>query len=71
MTGRHAATGAATGGPTGGSTGAGLAVQEVAHGYGGGAGRVEVLHDVSLAVAPGERGMVALGMDAALAAWKI
>jgi ABC-type lipoprotein export system ATPase subunit len=29
-------------------------VVEVGHGYGAGAGRVEVLHDVSLAAAPGE-----------------
>jgi ABC-type lipoprotein export system ATPase subunit len=32
----------------------GLRVVEVGHGYGAGAGRVEVLHDVSLAAAPGE-----------------
>lgn len=31
-----------------------LAIEGVAHGYGAGTGRVEVLHDVSLAVAPGE-----------------
>ncbi|MGY2702193.1 ATP-binding cassette domain-containing protein [Nocardioides sp. HB32] len=35
-------------------TGTGLSIQQVAHGYGAGAGRVEVLHDVSLAAAPGE-----------------
>jgi ABC-type lipoprotein export system ATPase subunit len=33
---------------------AGLEVVRVGHGYGAGTGRVEVLHDVSLAVAPGE-----------------
>lgn len=32
----------------------GLEVTRVGHGYGAGAGRVEVLHDVSLTVAPGE-----------------
>lgn len=32
----------------------GLEVTEVSHGYGAGTGRVEVLHGVSLAVAPGE-----------------
>ncbi|HEU5036947.1 MAG TPA: ABC transporter ATP-binding protein [Nocardioides sp.] len=32
----------------------GLRVVDVGHGYGAGAGRVEVLHDVSLAAAPGE-----------------
>lgn len=32
----------------------GLLVREVSHGYGAGAGRVEVLHEVSLAVVPGE-----------------
>lgn len=31
-----------------------LAIERVAHGYGAGTGRVEVLHDVTLAVAPGE-----------------
>jgi ABC-type lipoprotein export system ATPase subunit len=35
-------------------TGTGLSIQQVAHGYGAGVGRVEVLHDVSLAAAPGE-----------------
>lgn len=35
-------------------SGPGLTVREVAHGYGAGDGRVEVLHDVGLAVAPGE-----------------
>lgn len=32
----------------------GLELTEVAHGYGAGSGRVEVLHDVSLRVEPGE-----------------
>ena len=32
----------------------GLEITAVSHGYGAGAGRVEVLHDVSLTVAPGE-----------------
>jgi ABC-type lipoprotein export system ATPase subunit len=36
------------------STAEGLTVSGVSHGYGAGAGRVEVLHDVSLEVAPGE-----------------
>ena len=32
----------------------GLEVAQVGHGYGVGGGRVEVLHDVSVEVAPGE-----------------
>lgn len=35
-------------------TAGGLVLEGIGHGYGAGAGRVDVLHDVSLAVAPGE-----------------